>query len=349
VYSTYLGGSGINQSTAIAIDSQGDAYVTGRTSSTNFPLVNPVRSSCGGCSASTPAYDAFVTKFSPSGTSLVYSTYLGGTNDDAAYAIAVDSLGDAVIGGSTTSTDFPLVNPYQTQCTTNCFYGSPSAAGAGFLTKLTSTGQISYSTYFAPNLTQVLGVAINSNGNIFLTGETSCSKLPIVNALYPTPHLSGAGVPVQEAFVAEFNPGGSSLVFSTYLGGSFSQQANGIAFDSSGEVYVAGWTESTDFPTRNALQATMPTVKQQCGGGSGSPNKNVFVTKFGPGGTSLVYSTYLGGDLWAWADALAVDQNNAVYLTGGTAGDFPTTPNTFKPVEPESSCANNSAFVSKIR
>ena len=174
VYSTYLGGSGTDFGTGIAVDSSGNAYVTGFTTSTNFPTMNPLQATYGG------GYDAFVAEINPTGSALVYSTYLGGSGDDFGRGIAVDSSGNAYVIGNTLSTDFPTMNPLQ-----------PANAGDG------------------------------------------------------------------DAFVAQLNPTGSALVYSTYLGGSGYDSGLGIAADSSGNALVTGYTLSINFPTMNPLQPAM--------------------------------------------------------------------------------------------
>jgi len=289
---------------------------------------------------SNPIYDAYLAKISPSGNSLQYSTYLGGKGDELGTAIAVSSAGTAVVVGATGSTDFPLVTPYQSQCGPTCVPTASAGYGSAFITRFDTSGRIAYSSYFASN-TQAFGVALDSGADIYLTGWTGSLTFPVVNALYPTPHPNGAGGSVQEAFISEFNPAGSALIFSTYLGGTQSQQGMGIKVDAAGEICVGGWTQSSDFPTVNAVQPTMPHFK-----GTGN-NKNVFISKLGPSGTQLIYSTFLGGDDWAWANGIAVDQNGAAYVTGSTRSDYPTTPGSFKTTESCNGCGE--AFVSKIQ
>jgi hypothetical protein len=201
VYSTYVGGSGNDEGIGIAVDGAGNAYVTGQTTSTNFPTMNPLQPANGG------GVDAFVAEINPTGSSLVYSTYLGGSGQDQAQGIVVDSSGDAYVTGFTTSTNFPTMNPLQ-----------PSNAGGGdaFVAELNPTGSaLIYSTYLGGSGSDGgIGIAVDSLGDAYLTGQTYSTNFPTMNPLQP----SNAGG--SDAFVAELNPTGSAFVYSTYLGGS---------------------------------------------------------------------------------------------------------------------------------
>jgi len=298
VYSTYLGGSGqYDFSYGIAVDSSGNAYVTGSTWSTDFPTTqNGFQTTYGG------GYnDAFVTKLSPEGNSLVYSTYLGGSGMDVGHSIAVDSSGNAYVTGYTDSTNFPTQNAYQ---------GSRSGDYDAFVTKLSPEGNsLVYSTYLGGSGgDRGYGIAVDSQGNAYVTGLTRSTNFPTQNA------YQGSNRGDRDAFVTKLNPQGNSLVYSTYLGGSGMDVGNGIAVDSSGNAYVTGKTESTDFPTQNAYQG-------RYGGGT----YDAFVTKLSPQGNSLVYSTYLGGSAWDEGCGIAVDSQGNAYVTGETASaNFPT-------------------------
>ena len=235
VYSTYLGGSGMDGGRGIAVDSSGNVYVTGVTWSTNFPTQNAYQGTYGGNG------DAFVTKLNPSG-SLVYSTYLGGSDWDEGYGIAVDSSGNAYVAGWTKSTGFPTQNAFQ-----RTFGGGILDA---FVTKLNPSGSLVYSTYLGGSRADWgNGIAVDSSGNACVTGVTGSTNFPTQNAFQRT--FGGNG----DAFVTQLNPSGS-LVYSTYLGGSGGDVGVGIAVDSSGNAYVTGDTESTGFPTQNAFQRT---------------------------------------------------------------------------------------------
>jgi hypothetical protein len=241
VYSTYLGGTSADFGRAIAVDSLGNAYVTGFTYSVDFPTKHAFQSANAGIP------DAFVTKVSPSGSTLVYSTYLGETGEEQCLSIAVDSAGNAYITGETTSTDFPTKNAIQ-----------PNNAGGvvgprdAFATKIAAAGNaLIYSTYLGGAL-QMFGIsiAVDSAGNAHVVGLTNSLDFPTANAIQPT--YGG----VTDGFVTKFNPTGSAFVYSTYLGGTGSDSANGIAVDSVGDAYVTEGAGSADFPTVNAIQPT---------------------------------------------------------------------------------------------
>jgi YVTN family beta-propeller protein len=302
VYSTYLGGTGSDGASAIALDSSGNAYVVGQTQSTNFPGVTSSSMQAANAGGS----DAFVTKISPAGTAIVYSTYLGGTGSDAAYAIAVDSSGNAFVVGQTSSTSFPGVNSNSVQPT----YGGGTANG--FVAELNAAGTaLVYSTFLGGNGYDLpVGIALDSTGNAYVTGYTSSTNFPVSSA--PFQAASGGGY---DAFVTKLNPGGTTLVYSTYLGGSGLDAAAGIAVDSSGNAYVAGETTSTSFPGVNSSS-----VQSVYGGGAG----DAFVAELNPAGSALVYSTYLGGNGADVARGIKLDSRNNIYIAGYTAStNFP--------------------------
>jgi hypothetical protein len=323
-YSTYLGGSQPDAGQGIAVDSAGNAYVTGWTYSSDFPLSGPLQGTYGGGPLTSNAGgDAFVAKLNATGTILMYSTFLGGSGDDIAYAIAVDSAGNAYVTGSTNSTDFPTANPLQTT--------NKAPDGTAFVAMLNAAGSaLVYSTYLGgSNYDSGAGIAVDSSGSTYVTGGTQSTDFPVVNPLQAT--LNGAN----NAFVAKLNPGGSALVYSTYLGGSGNpgNSASGIAVDSSGNAYVTGYTYSTDFPTVNPLQANYA-------GGS-----DAFVAKLNAAGSALVYSTYLGGSEQDEGNGIAVDSSGNAYVTGTTQSlNFPTV----NAVQPTYGGGYGNAFLAKL-
>ena len=248
VYSTYLGGNGFDFGRDIAVDTAGNAYVTGSTESTNFPTANPFQAANAGFR------DAFVTKFNPSGSALVYSTYLGGSGNEAfsfsTGGITVDTAGNAYVTGQTESTDFPTVNSFQ----------AANAGGFGcfcdaFVTKLNPAGSAPvYSTYLGGNRNDMgLAIAVDASGNTYVTGRTDSTDFPTANPIQGA--CLGCGSQGPDAFVTLFNPTGSAVLFSTYLGGDGFETSQAIALDAAGNAYIAGQTNSTTFPTTNALQA----------------------------------------------------------------------------------------------
>ncbi len=239
-YSTYLGGSGSDIAEDIAVDNNGNNYVTGYTGSTNFPTQNPYQPTNGG------GDDAFVSKLSNTGSALVFSTYLGGSGYDGAWSIAVDNVDDVWLTGQTSSLNFPTQNPYQP---THGGSGSPDA----FVTVLASPGTtLIYSTYLGGSGQDWgYGIAVDLNGNAFVTGETHSTNFPTLTP-FQASHAGG----ITDAFVTSLNSSSTGLLYSTYLGGSGDEGANGIAVDNNSAAYVTGPTNSTDFPTLNPYQAT---------------------------------------------------------------------------------------------
>jgi len=341
VYSTYLGGSACNYNdngdtgSGIAVDGSGSAYVVGRTCSLDFPIANAFQA----VNNVPPVYGAttaFVTKFSSDGSALVYSTYLGGTRHDVGTGIAVDSSGNAYVTGYTYSTDFPV--------TPNAFQGTNHVTGSGstvFVTKFNAAGSaLVYSTYLGGTRGDSgAGIAIDSSGHAYVTGQSDSVDFPTTpNAFQATNHSAASGG-TADAFVTELSTDGSALVYSTYLGGSFSDSGYGIAVNDSGNAFVVGSTLSTDFPTANPIQASNH-------GGRPGQCSNVFVTEFNADGSALVYSTYLGGSNgFDVGQGIAVDSSGVAYVTGWTSStDFPTTSNAFQTAAP--GAANG--FVAKI-
>ena len=313
-YSTYLGGTSADFGRAIAVDSVGNAYVTGFTYSSDFPTKNAFQSANAG------SYDAFVSKVSPDGSTLVYSTYLGGTGEEQCTGIAVDSAGNAYIAGATQSTDFPTKNAIQAS-----FGGGLNDV---FVAKFTPTGDaLTYSSYLGGIGTDYgTAIASDSGGNAYVVGLTNSSNFPISNALQRT--LAGA----EDGFVTKLNPSGSALVYSTYLGGTGSDAGNGVAVDSIGDAYVTGVTSSSDFPILNPIQSTIQ--------GRG----DAFVTEINPLGTAFVYSTYLGGQGNASGTSIAVDSARSAYITGSTTSQFAITPVAFQ----QALATPNHGFVAKV-
>ena len=315
-YSSYLGGTNSDSSTGIAVDTNGNAYVTGGTASTDFPTTAGAFQS-----AVRGASDAFVTKLNPSGTGLVYSTYLGGSDSEGASSIAVDANGSAYLTGGTRSADFPI--------TAGAFQATLPGPSAAFVTKLDPAGStLVYSTYLGGSSASgesASRIAVDGDGNAYVVGSTSSNDFPTAAAFQPS-LAGGSRFGAFNAFVTKFNPTGSTLVFSTYLGGTSDRagdSASGIAVDAGGNAYVTGYTTSTNFPTTpGAFQRTI-------GGGDSFP-EDAFVTKFDPAG-SVLYSTYLGGSGDDKGVGVALDAAGNTYVTGFTgSGDFPTTPGAFQ-------------------
>jgi hypothetical protein len=296
-YSTLLGGSGFDSATAIAVDSSGSAYVAGFTDSYDFPTLNASQSYQAGSN------NAFVAKLNAAGNGLIYSTYIGGSADDRAYGIAVDSSGNAYVTGSTTSLNFPVRYALQSR-----LLGSRNA----FVVKLSPAGNMMlYSTYLGGSGADYgYGIAVDGSGNAYVVGDTTSLNFPATG--FQTGFHG-----VQDAFVAKVSSDGSHLVYSTYLGGSNTDHGAAIAVDAGGAAYVTGSTYSVDFPTKVPFQPRI------AGG------EDAFIARLNSSGTSLLFSTYLGGSNGTvpypeTGQAIALDSQGNAYVVGVTSSaDFP--------------------------
>ncbi len=320
-YSSYLGGSGEEQALGLAVDDQGDMFITGQTSSPDFPTTD------GSTGDGLP--HAFVAELDPTGTYLVFATYLGGNGLDRGNAIALDQSGNIYVAGRTGSTNFPRLHPLP--------YGRvyPGGTYSGFVTKLNSTGDsMVYSTYLGGSGNDdALGIAVNANNQAYVVGGTSSDDFPTTPNAFQYEEIGTV------AFLAKINAADSNLLYATYIGGdNRAQRANGVALDAAGNAYITGQTDAVDFPV------TGRAAQQDFGGGI----SNAFVTKINPtrmGARSLIYSTYLGGSQDDRGLAVAVDSDGNAYVTGETSSpDFPTV-NAFQPTF---QAANFNAFITKV-
>jgi hypothetical protein len=344
VYSTYLGGTSQDYASAIAVDSLGNAYVTGAAVSANFPVTAGAFQVIN--HASTSWNNAFVTKLNPTGTALVYSTYLGGTGYGAKGAgIAVDNSDDAYVTGSAASTDFPITNgAFQNTNYAAANAGLQTVAYNVFVTKLNPTGtQLVYST-FVGGTTDDFGqaIALDGAGDAYVTGYTDSKDYPVAGNAYQPTNLAWANE-ATAAFVTEVNPTGSALVYSTFLSGSgippqacgsgctesgSGDAGNAIAVDGLGDAYVTGDAISSNFPTTSGAYQTV----NNSAGNRTPIGVNAFITKLNPGGSQLLYSTYLGGNVQDLGYGIALDGLGGVYVAGQTASqNFPTTAGSYQP------------------
>lgn len=350
VYSTYLGGNDLDLAQFIKVNTAGEAYVTGHTNSTNFPTNNAYRATLSG------ALDGFIVKISAAGNALLYGTYLGGSGIDYVHGIAVDSVGTMYVAGYTTSTDLP-----------NSVAGQVlSGPTDGYVMKIPAAGnQVVFSAYIGgSNDEYILGMAIDPASNIYVTGRTNSANVPhsgtfqsglagkddafvcklnssgarlywtylggaendigrsivadATGAAYVTGDTSSSNFPVTagalqttfggvaDAFVAKLNPSGTAFEFSTYLGGNGSDIGFGIATNAAGNAYVTGQTLSTNFLTVSSIK----TADQNA--------LDAFVTKLTPNGARAVYSTLAGGASTDQANGIAVDGAGSAYITGVT-------------------------------
>ncbi|MFW9887740.1 MAG: SBBP repeat-containing protein [Candidatus Thorarchaeota archaeon] len=294
VYSVIIGGCKNDMATSVAVDPNDNAYVTGQTDSPDFPTVNSYDNTKGN------EKDCFVFKLSPDGSTLLFSTYIGGDRNDRANCIAIDFSGNAFVAGYTSSSNFPIFNAY------NSTYGGE---GDCFVFKLSADGStLHYTTFIGGGrYDEANCIAIDLSGNAYVTGETRSPNFPTINAYNST---YGGNF---DCFVLKLSANGSTLYCSTFIGGSGHDEATSVAVDSSGNAFVAGYTSSPNFPTFNAYNSTY--------GGEG----DCFVFKLSPDGSTLLYSTYIGGDFYDWAASIAVDRIGNAYIAGVTSSsNFPT-------------------------
>jgi hypothetical protein len=309
VYSTYLAGDKWDLGYGIAVDQAGSAYVAGETISSDFPTTpRAFQRTIGGST------DAFITKLSPGGDALVYSTYFGGSQVEVANGLAVDGAGNAYIAGNTDSPDMP-VTPGAFDTT----YNGGKYGGDAFAAKLSPDGSaLVYGTYLGGGLDDYgYGIAVDHAGSAYVVGATNSGDFPSTPGAFQPSFQGGP----DDAFVTKLSPDGSALAYSTFLGGEWDDLAYAVAVDASGAAYVTGLADSVNFPTTpGAFQATF----------KGSP---AFVAKLNASGSGLAYGTFLGGSNYETGYGIAVDGAGRAAVTGYTqSSNFPVTPVGFQTV-----------------
>lgn len=340
VYSTYLGGSGADQPTGIAVDNSGNVYVAGYTDSADFPLA-----SLG--SLATNTNHVFVAKLDPTGSNLVYADYIGGNSDDYAVALVLDNANEVYVTGSTQSSNFPVVNAYQSQ---------QPGPYTGFVSRISADGSaLIYSTYLGGNnYDQPAGITIDNSGEVMVAGYTQSENFPVANAYQESALANQGGNYGTYGFLTKFSADGSSLVYSTYFAGNSNVEEGGccwvspfntinaIAADANGNAYVTGSTNTYNFPVTSGSYSTTNATQQ---------NATVaFVSKFNSAG-GLDYSTYFydpSGYTVSTA-AITVDGSGSAYITGSAYSDttFPVTSTSICNPETQGSACGN-AFVTKF-
>jgi hypothetical protein len=327
-YSTFLGGSSHELAGGIKVDTAGNAYVAGTTQSPDFPTTPGAFRRTG---AAGNFGDVFVSKLNPTGTALVYSTFIGGGDFDWGRAIAIDAAGNAYVTGQTKSRTFPTTGgafdrTFNVDSCPRCGIDQYDA----FVTKLNASGSgLVYSTFLGGfDIDDGLGIAVDAAGNAYVAGQTASLNFPTTTGAFDRTRNAGS-----DTFVTKLNAAGSALVYSTYLGGAAQEFPARIAVDAGGNAYVTGSTSSADFPASAGAFDT-----------TANGAFDVFVTKLNSSGSALIYSTFLGGQGFDSGGGLAIDAAGNAYVSGGTGStDFPTTPGAFDTL-PDGS----SAFVTKL-
>ena len=333
--STYLGGSNIDHGNAIALDSSGNVYVTGDTRSSDFPTTS------GAYDTSFSGFGVYISKLNSTLSSISASTYL---NAEYANDIALDNSGNVYVTGSTSSTDFPTTSgAYDTSFNG---YGDTCSEYTGdiFISKLNSSlSHLSASTYLGGTSDEIgSAIALDSNDNVYITGETYSADFPTTSNAYDTSSNNstpyGLSCSYNDVFISNLNSSLSSLLASTYLSGSGAETGYAIDLDSSGNVYVTGYTYSSDFPTT--------TDAYDSSYNDNIKTNDIFISKLNSSLSSLSASTYLGGSKFDYGEAIALDSSDNVYVTGGTtSSDFPTTNDAY---EASSNNSYNKVFISKL-
>jgi hypothetical protein len=302
LYATYLGGTSYDEGEGIAIDTSGAAYITGYTTSSDFPTT------LGALDRIYDYYDSFVVKLNATGSALAYSTFLGGNSMDYGRDVVIDTGGSAYVTGYTASTDFPT--------TPGAFDTSAHGNWDTFVVKLNSTGKaLTYSTLLGgSNADYGEDIASDTSGAVYVTGYTTSSEFPTTAGAFSPSFIGG-----QDAFVVKLNSTGSALTYGTFLGGSNYEYGQGITVDTSGAAYVTGQTYSSDFPTTTGAFDS-----------GYNENYDVYLAKLNPSGSSLSYATFLGGSDYDNCYGIAVNSSGSVYIAGYTKSpNFPITAGAF--------------------
>jgi hypothetical protein len=332
-YSTFLGGTSHEIGSGIAVDSAGNTFIVGITQSPDFPATAGAFRRTG---AAGNVSDVFVAKLNSTGSALIYATFIGGSDFDFGRAIAIDSAGNAYIAGQTKSANYPTTKgAFDTvfKVPGNCPRCNVDNYNA-FVTKLNATGSaLVYSTFLGggQDLDDALGIAVDASGDAYVTGETASSDFPTTRGAFQTVKAGS-----DNAYVTKFNPTGSALVYSTFIGGSQVDFAVRIAVDASNNAYVTGDTSSPNFPTTAGAFDTVS-----------NGSFDVFALKLNAAGSGLIYSTFLGGSGSDGAGGLTIDSSGNAYISGGTgSSDFPVTPGAFQTVATDP--VNGDSFVTKL-
>jgi hypothetical protein len=328
-FTTFLGGGSNEIGAGIAVDANGNSYIGGTTQSPDFPTTTGAFKRTG---AGSNFPDVFVTKLNPTGTALVYSTFVGGSDMEFGNGIAIDGAGNAYVTGTTKSSNFPTTSgafDRSANIPANC----PRCASDhtdGFVFKLNASGSaLTYSTYLGgTDIDSPRGITVDGSGSAYVVGETPSGDFPATAGAF---RRTNSGQ--YDMFVTKLNPTGSALAYSTFVGGTQVDNGQQVSVDSGGNAYVLGFTSSTDFPTTSGAFDT-----------TANGAFDATVTKLNPAGSALVYSTYLGGAGFDNGSDVTVDGGGNAYIAGGTGStDFPTTPGAF-----DTTSDGSDGFVTKL-
>jgi hypothetical protein len=323
-WNTFLKGNSVEAGQGIAVDEWGNVFVTGRTYSLDFPTTSGVLDSVHGGES-----DIFVVKFDPSGSTLEYSTLLGGEKEDTGHDIALDDFGSTYIVGTTNSGDIPI--------TSGAFDTSYNGFNDVYVAKLNQMGNIlEYATFLGgTSLDFGYDIDVSNFGDAYVTGETWSEDFPTTLGAFDITHDN-----FDDAFVVRLDSMGSSIIYSTFLGGCAGDNGRGISVNNFGEAFIVGYTDSETFPT------TPGSFDPSYNGPFPPPmGGDAFVTKLSSSGENLIYSTFVGGSLWDWGHDIAIDGNGSAYVTGRTSSnDFPTSDSAFNRTHGGSS----DAFITKL-
>lgn len=346
LYSTFLGSTDYDMARSITVDESGAMYVIGDTDSPDFPTTpGAFDRDHNGMS------DLFVVKLDPTGSTLIYATFIGGSHVEYSWDYsAVDASGALYIASATRSPDFPT-----TPGAFDRVYGGgyPFYRSDVVVVKLNATGSaLLFSTYLGGAADDISGgLAIDASGAVYVAGQTWGCGFPTTPGAFDTTHGSDPPCEYSDCFVTKFNPSGSALLYSTYLGGMDDDGCYDIAVDSAGAAYVTGWTRG-GFPTTPGAFDTTIDYNLLCFSGPFSvPCYDAFVAKLNPAGSALVYGTYLGGGTYDIGMGIAVDATGAAYVSGATSSDdFPVTPGAYDETynDPGITYEYSDVFVTKL-
>jgi hypothetical protein len=322
VFSTFLNGSGYESIRDIVLDENGDAFIVGGTNSYDFPSTpGALQTRFGG-----GPMDAFVAKISGDGSSVIWYTYLGGSKYDAGFGVGLDRAGNVYVVGRTSSTDYPTTRGAYDRTYNGGLNREPWYGGDAFVSKVSPDGsKLLYSTYLGGKADEwAVDVAVEPNtGRLYLVGATKSTDFPSTSGAFDRDLNRSLWDAIKrkrpaDAFVVKLSADGTRLLYSTYLGGSAADSAEGVAINGSGSAYVTGYTFSSNFPTtKGAFQRNF-----------GGSTTDVWVAKVSPEGTRLVYSTLIGGagNDGVEHSGIIVDGDDHAYVSGFTrSSNFPTT------------------------